>query len=49
MFRETELFESTGLTPLDFCLSRWIKSEVHKTEIDTPDALLARILYVVPA
>ena len=43
MVRETELFESIKVTPLDLCLSHWIKSEIHKTEVDTPDELLSRI------
>ena len=40
MFRETALFESTDLTPLDLCSSHWITSEVHKTQVETPGELL---------
>jgi hypothetical protein len=44
---EIELFESGArcsfLTPLDFCLWGWIKSEVYKRNVDTRDALLSRI------
>jgi hypothetical protein len=32
------------LTPLDFCLWSWIKSEVYKRKVDARDGLLARIL-----
>jgi len=40
-----ELFASPDLTPLDFCLCGWMKSEIYKTRVvDTPDELLARIL-----
>jgi hypothetical protein len=41
---KTELFESSDLTPLDFCLRVWMRSEVYKRKLDTPDELLARIL-----
>jgi len=44
MLTETELFESTDLTTLDFCLQVWMKSELYKREVDTRDELLARIL-----
>jgi len=30
MFTGIELFESPDLTPLDFCLWSWMKSEVYK-------------------
>ena len=43
MLRDTELFESTDLTPLDFCLSHWIKSEIHKRTLDTRRESLTRI------
>ena len=42
MVRETELFESTDLTPLDLCFSHWKKNEAHKTEVDTTDELIER-------
>jgi len=37
------LFE-VGLTPLDFCLWGWVKSEVYKEKINTRDELVARIM-----
>jgi hypothetical protein len=39
-----ELFESPDVTPLDFCLWGWMKSEVNKIKVDTADELLAGIL-----
>jgi hypothetical protein len=39
-----QLFESPGPTPLDFFLWVWMKSEVYKLKVDTPDELLARIV-----
>jgi hypothetical protein len=44
MATETELFESTELTALDFCLWGWMKNEICKTKVDARDDLLARIL-----
>jgi hypothetical protein len=44
MFRETELFEFTGVITLNICFSHWIKKEVRKTELDTRDELLECIL-----
>jgi hypothetical protein len=44
MITEIELLESPHLTPLDFRLWGWIKSEVYKREEDTRDELLAHIL-----
>jgi len=44
MVTKIELFESTDLTPLDFCWWGWMKSEVHKRKVDTQDELLACIL-----
>jgi hypothetical protein len=41
---EIELFEAAGLTSLDFCLWGWMKWEVDKRKVDTPDELLARIM-----
>ena len=38
---ETELFESPDLTPLDFCLWGWMKSEVYKIKVDARQELLA--------
>ena len=39
------MFESPDLTFLDFCLWVWMNSKVYKRKVDTPDELLARILY----
>ena len=44
MVAETFLFESTELTPLDFCLWGWLKGEVYKRNVDTREELIARIL-----
>jgi hypothetical protein len=35
-----ELFETPALTPFGFCLCGWMKSEVNKIKVDTPDELL---------
>jgi hypothetical protein len=35
---------SPDLTPLDFCLWGWIKSEVYKEKVNTRDGLVARIM-----
>jgi hypothetical protein len=40
---EIQLFE-VGLTPLDFCLWGWMKSEVYKEKVNTRDELVARIM-----
>jgi hypothetical protein len=32
------------LTPLDFCLWGWMKSEDHKEEVNTRDELVTRII-----
>jgi len=34
----------TDLTPSDFCLRGWMKSEVYKKKVNTRDELVARIL-----
>jgi len=34
----------TDLTLLDFCLWRWMKSEVYKGKVNTGDELVARIM-----
>jgi len=39
---EIQLFE-VGLTPFDFCLWGWMKSEVYKEKVNTRDELVARI------
>jgi hypothetical protein len=44
MVIEIELFESPDLTPLDYCLLRWMKSEVYKIILDRRGKLLSRIL-----
>jgi hypothetical protein len=33
-----------GLTPLDFCLWGWTRSEVYKEKLNTRDELVARIM-----
>ena len=35
---------SADLTPLDFCLWGWMKSEVYKEKVNTRDELVARIM-----
>jgi len=40
---EIQLFE-VGLTPLDFCLWEWMKSEVYKEKVNIRDELVARIM-----
>jgi hypothetical protein len=45
MVTEIEMFESPDLTPLDFCLLRWMKSEVYKMNLDTRGKLLSRNLH----
>jgi hypothetical protein len=35
---------SPDLTPLDFCLWGWMKSEVYRRKVDTWDELLDRIM-----
>jgi len=37
-----ELFQSPDLNPLDFCLWVWMKSDVYKMNVDTPDELVSR-------
>ena len=44
MVTETQLFEYTDLTLLDFCLSGWMKSEVYERKVDARDELIARML-----
>jgi hypothetical protein len=44
MFTKTGLFEPLALTPLGFCLRGWMKSEINKINVGTPDELLASIL-----
>jgi len=34
---EIDLFESPELTPLDFCLWGWMKSEVYTRKVNTRD------------
>jgi hypothetical protein len=43
MVVEIQLFE-VGLTPLEFCLWGWMKSEVYKEKLNTRDELVARIM-----
>jgi hypothetical protein len=44
MLTEKELFESADLTPLDFCLWGWMKSEDYKRKVHTRAEPLTRIL-----
>jgi len=44
MVNEIGLFECPDLTPLDFCLWGWMKSEINKIKVDTADELMAGIL-----
>jgi len=44
MVTEIDLLESPDLTPLDFCLWVWIKSEICKGMGDTRHEMLARIM-----
>jgi hypothetical protein len=44
MVAETELFEYTDLTSLDFCLWGWMKSEVYERKVDARDEFIACIL-----
>jgi hypothetical protein len=41
---EIELSESPDVTPLDFGVWGWMKSEMYKRQVDTRDELLARIV-----
>ena len=34
----------TDLTPLDFCLWRWMKNEVYVEKVNTREELVARIM-----
>jgi len=44
MVADTEVFEFPNLSPLNFCLWGWMKSEVYRGNVDTRDELLAWIL-----
>ena len=44
MVTKAELFESPDISPLDFYLWDWMKGEVYKRKVDTPDKPLAGIL-----
>jgi hypothetical protein len=41
------MFGKQDLTPLQFCLWGWMKSEVHRKKVDTRDELLVNILDVI--
>ena len=43
MVTKVEPFQSSGLTTFDFCLWCWMKGEVYKAKVDTPDELFTRI------
>jgi len=36
--------DTVGLTPLDFCLWGWMKSEVYKEKVNTGDDMVASIM-----
>jgi hypothetical protein len=40
-----EVCKSPDLTPLDFCLLAWVKSEVYKAKVNKRDELVARIMH----
>jgi len=40
---------SPDLTPSDFCLGGWMKSEVYRKKVDTRDELLVNIWMLSPA
>ena len=44
MVTEIQLFESPDLTPFEFCLWSWIKSEVYKRKAVARHELLDRVL-----
>jgi hypothetical protein len=44
MVTQIELFVSPVSTSVDYRLWSWMKSEVYKLKVDTPDEMLARIL-----
>jgi hypothetical protein len=50
MFTEIDLFESPDLTPLDFYLWGWMKSEFYKRNVDTrdeiPDCILGAAAHI---
>jgi hypothetical protein len=45
MVTETEVFQSPNLSPLNFRLWGWLKSEVYRRNVDTRGELLACIFY----
>jgi hypothetical protein len=46
---ETELFEFPDLTPLDFCLWGWMKSEVYKIKVDARQNCSLAFRMLLPA
>jgi len=44
MVTEIELFEFPDRRLLDICLGGWVKSEVYKRKLESPNELLARNL-----
>jgi hypothetical protein len=44
MVTEIELFESPGITALNFCAWSWMKSNIYKIKVDTRYKLLAPVL-----
>jgi len=49
MVAEMELFESSDVTALGFCLLSWTKCEVNKRKVDTPNELLLAFCMLLPA
>jgi len=49
MAAEIELFESSHVTALGLCLWGWMKSEVNKRKVDTPEELLLAFWMLLPA
>ena len=45
MVTDTEVFQSPNLSPLNFRLWVWLKSEVYRRNVDTRGELLACIFY----
>jgi hypothetical protein len=49
MVTEILLIKTADLTPSEFCLRDWMKSEVYKGKADTRGELLARVLNAAAA
>ena len=42
------LFETPYLTPVDFSVWKWMKSKIHKRNVDMRDEMLVRLLDTTP-